>query len=82
MYRPKAPITTAAEVKAILGPVHPSQIAKVIDGPTPTSNQGITRRSGVGSRTRLTSMLLAAVSVAMFVWGLLAVERAVRVWAN
>jgi hypothetical protein len=31
MYRPKAPITTAAEVKAILGPVHPSQIAKVID---------------------------------------------------
>ena len=31
MYRPKAPITTAAEVKAILGPIHPSQIAKVID---------------------------------------------------
>jgi uncharacterized protein len=31
MYRPKAPITTAAEVKAIFGPVHPSQIAKVID---------------------------------------------------
>ena len=26
-----APITTAAEVKAILGPVHPSQIAKGID---------------------------------------------------
>jgi PPOX class probable FMN-dependent enzyme len=31
MYRPKAPITTAAEVKAIPGPIHPSQIAKVID---------------------------------------------------
>jgi predicted pyridoxine 5'-phosphate oxidase superfamily flavin-nucleotide-binding protein len=31
MYRPLAPITTAAEVKAILGSIHPSQIAKVID---------------------------------------------------
>ena len=31
MYRAKAPITTATEVKAILGPVSPSQIAKVID---------------------------------------------------
>lgn len=31
MYRPKAPITSAAEVKDILGPIHPSQIAKVID---------------------------------------------------
>ena len=31
MYRDKAPITTATEVKAILGPVSPSQIAKVID---------------------------------------------------
>ena len=31
MCRPSAPITTAAVVKAILGPIHPSQIAKVID---------------------------------------------------
>ncbi len=31
MYQPRVPITSAAEVKAILGPVHPSQIAKVID---------------------------------------------------
>jgi hypothetical protein len=31
MYQPKLPITCAAEVKAILGPDFPSQIAKVID---------------------------------------------------
>jgi PPOX class probable FMN-dependent enzyme len=31
MYRPKVPITTAAEVKAILGPDFPSQIGKVIN---------------------------------------------------
>ena len=31
MYQPRVPITSAAEVKAILGPGHPSQIAKVID---------------------------------------------------
>jgi uncharacterized protein len=31
MYQRKALITSAAEVKSILGPVHPSQIAKVID---------------------------------------------------
>jgi len=31
MYRPTMPITSAAEVKAILGPDFPSQIAKVID---------------------------------------------------
>jgi hypothetical protein len=31
MYQPRVTITSAAEVKAILGPVHPSQIAKVID---------------------------------------------------
>ena len=31
MYQPKVPITSAGEVKAILGPIHPSQIAKVID---------------------------------------------------
>ena len=31
MYRPRMPITNAAEVKAILGPDFPSQIAKVID---------------------------------------------------
>src|SRR5262245_11911568 len=31
MYQPKVPIRSAAEVKGILGPVHPSQIAKVID---------------------------------------------------
>jgi hypothetical protein len=31
MYQPKAPITSAAEVKAILGPDIPSQIVKVID---------------------------------------------------
>ncbi|MFZ5783718.1 MAG: MSMEG_1061 family FMN-dependent PPOX-type flavoprotein [Pseudomonadota bacterium] len=30
MYEPKVPITTAAEVKAILGPDFPSQVAKVI----------------------------------------------------
>jgi len=50
----------------------------------PISNRGITRRSEVGSRIRLTliTVLLAAVSVGMFVWGLLAVEHAVRVWAN
>jgi len=50
----------------------------------PISNRGITRRSEVGSRIRLTliTVLLAAVSVGMFVWGLLAVEHSVRVWAN
>jgi PPOX class probable FMN-dependent enzyme len=31
MYQPTMPITSAAEVKAILGPDFPSQIAKVID---------------------------------------------------
>jgi hypothetical protein len=31
MYQPMVPITSAAEVKAILGPDIPSQIAKVID---------------------------------------------------
>jgi hypothetical protein len=31
MYQPEVPITSAAEVKAILGPDFPSQIAKVID---------------------------------------------------
>ncbi|THD60898.1 MAG: pyridoxamine 5'-phosphate oxidase family protein [Bradyrhizobium sp.] len=31
MYRPKVPVTSAAEVKAILGPDFPNQIAKVID---------------------------------------------------
>ena len=31
MYQPKVPITSAAEVKAILGSDFPSQIAKVID---------------------------------------------------
>jgi predicted pyridoxine 5'-phosphate oxidase superfamily flavin-nucleotide-binding protein len=31
MYQPKVPITSAAEVKAILGPDIPSQIVKVID---------------------------------------------------
>jgi uncharacterized protein len=31
MYQPNVPITSAAEVKAILGPDFPSQIAKVID---------------------------------------------------
>jgi PPOX class probable FMN-dependent enzyme len=31
MYQPKAPITTAAEIKAILGPDFPSQVAKIID---------------------------------------------------
>ena len=31
MYQAKVPIRSAAEVKDILGPVHPSQIAKVID---------------------------------------------------
>jgi uncharacterized protein len=31
VYQPKVPITSAAEVKAILGPDIPSQIAKVID---------------------------------------------------
>jgi PPOX class probable FMN-dependent enzyme len=31
MYQPKVPITSAAEVKAILGPDLPSQIAKVTD---------------------------------------------------
>ena len=31
MYQPRVPITSAVEVKAILGPGHPSQIAKVID---------------------------------------------------
>jgi hypothetical protein len=32
--------------------------------------------------THAITVLLAAVSVGMFVWGLLAVERAIRVWAN
>jgi uncharacterized protein len=31
MYQPKMPITSAAEVKSILGPDFPSQVAKVID---------------------------------------------------
>jgi uncharacterized protein len=31
MYQPKVPITSAAEVKAIVGPDIPSQIVKVID---------------------------------------------------
>jgi PPOX class probable FMN-dependent enzyme len=31
MYQPKFPIRTAAEVKAILGPDFPTQVAKVID---------------------------------------------------
>jgi predicted pyridoxine 5'-phosphate oxidase superfamily flavin-nucleotide-binding protein len=31
MYQPKFPIRTAAEVKAILGPDFPMQVAKVID---------------------------------------------------
>jgi len=31
MYQPKAPIKTAEEVKAILGPDFPSQVAKIID---------------------------------------------------
>jgi hypothetical protein len=31
MYQPKVPITSAAEVKAVLGPDIPSQIVKVID---------------------------------------------------
>jgi PPOX class probable FMN-dependent enzyme len=31
MYQPKFPIKTASEVKAILGPDFPSQVAKVID---------------------------------------------------
>lgn len=31
MYQPKFPITTAAEVKAILGEDYPSQVAKIID---------------------------------------------------
>ena len=31
MYQPKEPITSAAEIKAILGPILPNQIAKVID---------------------------------------------------
>lgn len=31
MYEPKMPITSAMEVKAILGPDFPSQVGKVID---------------------------------------------------
>ena len=31
MYQPKEPITSAAEIKAIVGPILPNQIAKVID---------------------------------------------------
>src|SRR3954453_16813909 len=31
MYQPKMPITSADEIRTILGPIHPSQTAKVID---------------------------------------------------
>jgi PPOX class probable FMN-dependent enzyme len=31
MYQPKLPVTSAAEIKTILGPDYPSQVAKIID---------------------------------------------------
>ena len=31
MYQPKLPVTSASEIKTILGPDYPSQVAKIID---------------------------------------------------